>query len=604
MLREIVACLLLWVVTASAVYVPYCASPNPKLTRRYAIGSRITYSCPEGFVLVGEKASVCLLHKYLQRGYWSSPRPTCKKLRCPKLSNPENGSVRITGLTVGSTARYQCSNGFLLDGQSTRHCLPSGHWSGEAPTCKPIICPNLSSPSYGSVSLSGLTVGSTASYKCNNGFILIGSSTRQCLATGYWSGEVPICRPIECPHLSDPNYGSVSVSGLRVGSTASYKCNDGFTLIGVTTRRCLITGHWTGEAPTCRPIKCPDLSSPHYGSVSVSGLTVGSTASYKCNNGFFLIGTNTRHCLATGYWSGDEPICRPIECPKLPAPQYGSVSISGLRVGSTATYECNDGFTLVGATTRRCLSTGHWSGGAPSCQSISCPKLFAPYYGSVSTNGQQPGSIATYRCSSGFLLVGESTRRCLTSGHWSGKAPVCQPIKCPRLTLVLNGRITATGRRVGSTATHVCFDGFVLVGNSVRTCLNTGVWSGEKPSCQPVECPNLPAPSYGSVHLTGTTLDNIAIYTCDSGFQLVGEAVRRCLTSGQWSGQAPVCEPRGCGPPPKPHYGYVSYKNTEVGAKAHHYCNEGYTLSGSQHRVCLASGYWSGKTPVCLQDHY
>ena len=42
--------------------------------------------------------------------------------------------------------------------------------------------------------------------------------------------------------------------------------------------------------------------------------------------------------------------------------------MSGLRVGSTATYKCDDGFLLVGTTTRECLSNGQWSGNAPICK--------------------------------------------------------------------------------------------------------------------------------------------------------------------------------------------------------------------------------------------
>ena len=57
-----------------------------------------------------------------------------------------------------------------------------------------------------------------------------------------------------------------------------------------------------------------------------------------------------------------------IYCPKLPNPSYGSVSVSGLRVGSKATYECNDGFVLVGLPVRKCLYTGQWSGEAPVCK--------------------------------------------------------------------------------------------------------------------------------------------------------------------------------------------------------------------------------------------
>ena len=57
-------------------------------------------------------------------------------VKCAKLSNPKYGRVSLSGLRAGSSAYYQCSAGFLLVGQSTRICLPSGRWSGEAPTCR------------------------------------------------------------------------------------------------------------------------------------------------------------------------------------------------------------------------------------------------------------------------------------------------------------------------------------------------------------------------------------------------------------------------------------------------------------------------------------
>ncbi len=55
--------------------------------------------------------------------------------RCPKLFAPSYGSVSVTGLEVGSAAKYQCDAGFTLVGSSTRYCLPSGEWSLEAPVC-------------------------------------------------------------------------------------------------------------------------------------------------------------------------------------------------------------------------------------------------------------------------------------------------------------------------------------------------------------------------------------------------------------------------------------------------------------------------------------
>lgn len=55
------------------------------------------------------------------------------------------------------------------------------------------MCPNLRSPVNGEVSLSGITLGSTATYTCNEGFILSGNRIRSCLTTAIWSGEDPTC---------------------------------------------------------------------------------------------------------------------------------------------------------------------------------------------------------------------------------------------------------------------------------------------------------------------------------------------------------------------------------------------------------------------------
>ena len=57
-----------------------------------------------------------------------------------------------------------------------------------------------------------------------------------------------------------------------------------------------------------------------------------------------------------------------FSCGRLDSPENGRVSLSGVSPGSVATYTCNVGFDLVGVTTRVCLSSGQWSGDAPVCQ--------------------------------------------------------------------------------------------------------------------------------------------------------------------------------------------------------------------------------------------
>ena len=45
------------------------------------------------------------------------------------------GGVCYSGDSVGSVAVYFCDDGYTLDGDSTRECLPSGLWNGTTPQC-------------------------------------------------------------------------------------------------------------------------------------------------------------------------------------------------------------------------------------------------------------------------------------------------------------------------------------------------------------------------------------------------------------------------------------------------------------------------------------
>ena len=56
---------------------------------------------------------------------------------CGTLTNPANGKVSYTGRTTyGQTATYSCNTGYNLVGSSTHTCLATGMWSGSEPTCQ------------------------------------------------------------------------------------------------------------------------------------------------------------------------------------------------------------------------------------------------------------------------------------------------------------------------------------------------------------------------------------------------------------------------------------------------------------------------------------
>ena len=59
----------------------------------------------------------------------------------------------------------------------------------------------------------------------------------------------------------------------------------------------------------------------------------------------------------------------------------GAISTTGAGVGDTATYTCDDGYELIGSDTRTCQSNGEWSGSAPTCEGTeSCISIVVSYY--------------------------------------------------------------------------------------------------------------------------------------------------------------------------------------------------------------------------------
>ena len=56
---------------------------------------------------------------------------------------------------------------------------------------------------------------------------------------------------------------------------------------------------------------------------------------------------------------------------------------------------------------------------------------------------------------------------------------------------------------------------------------------------------------------------------------------------------------RSCGNPGRPGYAVVSGKSYWVGSIVRYFCNPGYTLIGRGVRRCMSSGSWSGNTPQC-----
>ena len=58
-----------------------------------------------------------------------------------------------------------------------------------------------------------------------------------------------------------------------------------------------------------------------------------------------------------------------------------------------------------------------------------------------------------------------------------------------------------------------------------------------------INCGKLHNPANGQVsHTAGTKFGQIATYSCNPGYNLVGGGPRTCQATGEWSGSAPTCQ--------------------------------------------------------------
>lgn len=78
----------------------------------------------------------------------------------------------------------------------------------------------------------------------------------------------------------------------------------------------------------------------------------------------------------------------------------------------------------------------------------------------------------------------------------------------------------------------VCFGKCWLIG----TLLNHSFVSTVEVDCGPVlDLLN------GSTYVNGSGHGGFVMYTCNNGYQLVGDMIRRCTALGLWSGKEPRC---------------------------------------------------------------
>lgn len=90
----------------------------------------IRYACKPGYELIGEEYRLCNAD-----GTWTPDPPKCEIIKCERPEDIPNGKLPATQIySFGQKVTYTCDEGFHLVGSPTRTCLVKSQWTGTAPT--------------------------------------------------------------------------------------------------------------------------------------------------------------------------------------------------------------------------------------------------------------------------------------------------------------------------------------------------------------------------------------------------------------------------------------------------------------------------------------
>ncbi|XP_045463202.1 sushi, von Willebrand factor type A, EGF and pentraxin domain-containing protein 1 [Harmonia axyridis] len=607
-----------------------CGGPDKKenttiVGTDYRIGSIVQYRCPEGHMLVGEPSRRCL-----NNGVWSGSAPSCRYVNCGALPDIENGFVTLkeSRTTFGAQAVYTCRDNYTLVGNKMRECDENEIWSESTPKCLYTWCDDPPKIEGGVVKVLGKKAGDVVVYSCEPGFLLVGKSTLSCEFGGKWIGKTPSCRYIDCgppPRIQRGSYQLLNETTF-LDSLIEYTCDADYWIDGEKFQRCTSEGKWSSDTPSCELITCAEPDVPPGSFVVGYDFNVNSAIEYHCEPGHVLKGKPTLTCLRSGEWSGAIPICEFIDCGQVPPLIHGEVihTNKSTYLFSEITYKCSKGYRLIGPSKRICTESKQWSESMPKCEEIRCPEpILADHsilsvtnndrmYGRtlIKTSESNSASVATYkvsalvkyRCERGYKIVGESLSTCEETGQWSGQVPECTYVDCGEPEAVNHGKVILTSNATyyGAIALYSCDTNFELDGVSRRICLENATWSLQPPICREIQC-KMPEVHNGALFTVDTySAGGTMQYSCPRGHNMQGNATRHCLSTGKWSGRAPLCVPVECVEPKKLDNGHVIVTNgTIYNSAIEYHCIPGFKRAGPYLRKCLETGNWSGEEPRC-----
>ncbi|NWW78541.1 CR1L protein, partial [Climacteris rufus] len=293
----------------------------------FTFGMAASYSCNEGFSLIGEATIFCTIGQGF-RGTWSGPVPQCNVVKCenPEVKNGKRLSGFGTEHNYGDSVTFECNPGYSMKGSSAVTCEANSTWAPPLPTCNQILCGQ--PPQFPFATPVPAVNGSSAfgtklTYQCNPGYEAAPgkSSVITCQSNETWSAADPhfcVRESAQCP-VPHIRYGRFAGHSFhRTGSTVTFTCHRGYTLQGSHSSTCGADSRWSPALPVCtkgergRAVTCPrppNIANGRHTGHSLHKFSRGVTVSYSCREGYELLGNASITCMDTGLWSRPLPRC-------------------------------------------------------------------------------------------------------------------------------------------------------------------------------------------------------------------------------------------------------------------------------------------------------
>ncbi|KAL1772828.1 hypothetical protein HispidOSU_004774 [Sigmodon hispidus] len=633
-----------------------CPPPPPVLNGSHTgsfsanvpYGSTVNYTCdpsPEkgvNFILIGEKSIYCTSDSK-KSGIWSGPAPRCElstsAVQCPQpqIHRGQMLSILKDRYSYNDTVTLSCESGFNLKGSRRIRCNAQGTWEPSLPVCEKECQapPEILNGQKEDRHFLNFEPGTSISYSCDPGYLLVGEGTIRCTPEGKWAPTAPQCKVAECepegPHLFKRPQNQF------IRTVVNSSCDEGYQLSESAYQQCQGEVSWFIEIRLCKEITCPPPPIIHNGTHTGSSsedVPYGTVVTYMCYPGpeegvqFKLIGEPTIHCTSgsrgRGSWSGPAPICKL----SLPAVQCSDVHVAnGYNLtgkgapyfyNDSVTFKCNNGYILNGSSEIRCKANNTWDPEIPHCEKEGCEPVREPYDLPDDSN-IKPVNRA---CQHGYQLTGYTYEKCQNAenGTWFQKIAVCKVIFCQPLPRIENGRHTgmmAENFLYGDEVFYECDQGFNLQGEKSLQCRKDPKgdvsWSGLPPKCirssPPTYCPD-PEVKHGyKLNKTHSAYshNDIVHVACNHGFIMNGSHLIRCHTNNTWVPSVPTCIRKaflGCPSPstiPNGNHTGGNIARFSPGMTVMYSCYQGYLLAGEAFLLCTHEGIWSQPAPYCKE---